>query len=289
MTLKDKLLNLITLGAHARMQTAFEQYDTAYLHYHTQFQVAQQLEQSVLTHLEQLGGQVQHTLQLIERSQHLLALQTISRRVEYAAQPQMHSVAGAKLLLQDHQQFSLSKPAHQKPRIHLRISTGVWAMTVPQSAVSAPSTWGDVQISQLPVIPKFKVAWWDRYVSMEQLQHKTQELLDVQQELDNIVPIFAQQLVQIEQRTDQLSVLNQQLAQTYQQIDRQLYPLRWLSHLYRQWRQLLGYGYFAKHEQPLLSQLDLLLYEVAEQIKPTSTIPAELDSLAQPSIRLEKD
>lgn len=288
MTLKDKLLNLITLGAHARMQTAFEQYDTAYLHYHTQFQVAQQLERRVVTHLEQLGGQMQHTLQLMERSQHLLALQTISRRVEYAAQPQTHSVAGARRLLQDHQRFSLPKPAQQKPRIHLRISTGVWAMTVPQSAVSTPSTWGDVQISQLPVIPKFKVAWWDRYVSVEQLRHQTQELLDVQQELDNIVPIFAQQLVEIEQRTDQLSVLNQQFAQTYQQIDRQLYPLRWVSHLYRQWRQMLGYGYFAKHEQHLLSQLDLLLYEVAEQINPTSTIPVEPDSLAQPSIRLDK-
>lgn len=288
MTLKDKLLNLITLGAHARMQTAFEQYDTAYLHYHTQFQVAQQLEQRIVTHLEQLGGQVQHTLQLMERSQHLLALQTISRRVESAAQPQTHSVAGAKLLLQDHQRFSLPKPAQQKPRIHLRISTGVWAMTVPLSAVSTPSAWGDVQISPLPVIPKFKVAWWDRYVSMEQLQHKTQELLDVQQELDNIVPIFAQQLVEIEQRADQLRLVNQQLAQTYQQIDRQLYPLRWLSHLYRQWRQMLGYGYFAKHEQPLLSQLDLLLYEVTEQIHPTPTRLVEPVDPAQPSIRLDK-
>lgn len=288
MSLKDKLLNLITLGAHARMQTVFEQYDTAYLNYHTQFQVARQLEQSVVIHLEQLGGQVQQTLQTIEQSQRLLALQTISRRIEYAAQPQTHSVAGARQLLQDHQTFSLPKRAHQKPRIHLRISTGVWAMTVSQSATPVPNTWGALQVNRLPVIPKLKIAWWDRYVSMEQLHTKTQELLDVQQELDNIVPIFAQQVVEIQQRTDHLRVISQQLTQTYQQIYRQLYPLRWLSHLYRQWRQMLGYGYFAKHEQPLLSQLDLLLYEVAEQINPPRTIPDQPAEPAHPSIRLDK-
>lgn len=268
MSLKDKLLNIVTLGAHARMQSAFDQYDTAYIHYYSQFQVAQQLERKVSHELAQLGRQVQQTLALVAHSQQLLSLQQPSRRIAYAAQPQTHSVAGAQRLLQQHQSFVLPTPAHSKARIHIQITTGVWGMTLPQHTAPPSTIWDSLVIHQLPVIPRWQVAWWDRYVSVQQLQQKTQELLDVQQPLDQIVNLFAAHLHDIEQRRQMFCASDQQLRLTYQRIYRQLFPLRWLSHLYRSWRQLLGYGYVAKHEQALLSELDLVLYDVIDSLHP---------------------
>ncbi len=313
MGFKDVLLNVVTVGGHARVQSAICNYETHYAVYQGHYQQAKALETALAHTVTQLGVCTGQAVRLLTLSQKLLLRQpNTPQRLHAPGAFAPISVQKTHHLLAH---YSSAMAASQGAGLGAATAAGSWALVSllgtastgtaigtlsGAAATNATLAWlgggalaaggggmaaGLLTLGGLVALPLIAFSAWSTHSKADDIQKQTVGLQHANDQLVQLLPVLTQRQDMAQQQHQRLSQALQQLNAVYQRIRAQLLPIWLLSHLWRLLRMWFGWGYYRPDEQGAVQELDQAAQDFVALFAPDHPqAPATSSTAAPPRI-----
>lgn len=284
MSLKNTLLNVVTLGGHARVQQAINTYEQNYTAYHQLYEQARQHEQQINHKIQQIGEVTISAFRTIESSLRLMRLEasTAAPAVDTTPYKMQSGIYHVQRL---YIEYSGTQTTAVATGLGTATAVGSWtvvsfvgtastgtaiASLSGAAATNATLAWfgggaiaaggggmaaGMMTLGGLVAVPLIAFSAWKTHSKAEEILKANQDVVQAQQLVSIKLPELQDYHTLVQAQLGRISSEERHLFAVYNQVKRLLLPWGFLSHLYRLLRSLFGHGYFKAAEQPLIDSL----------------------------------
>ena len=284
MGLKNTLLNVVTLGGHARIQQAINSYEQNYNEYHQLYAQARQHEQQINHKIQQIGETTISAFRTIESPLRLLRLEAPTAAP--AVDPSPYKVqSGIYHVQRLYIEYSGTQTTAMATGLGTATAVGSWtvvsfvgtastgtaiASLSGAAATNATLAWfgggaiaaggggmaaGMMTLGGLVAVPLIAFSAWKTHSKAEEILKASEEVLQASQLVSLKLPELQAYHDVVHAQLGRISGEERHLFAVYNRVKRLLLPWGFLSHMYRLLRSLFGYGYFKVAEQPLIDSL----------------------------------
>lgn len=284
MGFKDAVLNVVTLGGHARVQQAISAYEQNYSQYHRLYEQARQHEQQINHKIQQIGETTMAAFHTIESSLRLLRLEATTAAPALDAAPYKVQ-SGIYYVQRLYVEYSGTQTAAVATGLGTATAVGSWtvvsfvgtastgtaiATLSGAAATNATLAWfgggaiaaggggmaaGMMTLGGLVAVPLIAFSAWKTHSKAEEILKASEEVVQASQLVSLKLPELQDyhEVVQVQLR--RITEEQRRLSAVYSRVKRLLMPWGFLSHCFRLIRSLFGHGYFKPEDQPLLDSL----------------------------------